>query len=429
MTSAIADLYVSYHAELCNYLKRRFGAGAAEAEDVVQQAFASLAAMHEPITVRNPRAYLYRASQNILVEERRRQSSWRRNVEPTLAGDGAVADEITPERVLLANERLEILNRVLGRLPLARRRSFLSNRLDGLSCAEIARRDGYSESAVKKHITQTQSDIDTAVTHETAASGWRFKATVMSVVALVCTAVTVLLLRAPVHTERLVTQVGEVRAVLLPDGSRLTLGGRTEIEVRFTRGKRRVELLDGEVFFKVAHDARRPFFVSAGTSTVRVVGTQFDVRRGSAEVSIGVQQGVVEVATRPAGTTSAVQVSKVLTAGQGVSADLRDGGLRDLDVGQVAATASWRTGRRAYVDTALREIVADMNRYSSVPVSIADPRIGELRLSTSFHATRPQQVLGSLEIALPVRVDRSDPRHIVLRARSTGESRPEGALR
>jgi len=420
MTNAIADLYVSYHAELCNYLKRRFGAGVAEAEDVVQQAFASLAAMREPAQVRNPRAYLYRASQNILIEERRRQSSWRRNVEPALAGDGAVADEVTPERVLLANERLEILNRVLGRLPLAQRRSFLSNRLDGLSCAEIARRDGYSESAVKKHIAQTQSEIDTAVTNEAGRSGWRFKTTVMSVVTLVCAAVTLLLLRAPVHTERLVTQVGEVRAVLLPDGSRLTLGGRTEIKVSFTRGSRQVELLDGEVFFKVAHDTRRPFFVSAGSSTVRVVGTQFDVRRGSAEVDIGVQQGVVEVATQPAGTTGVTRMRKVLTAGQGVSAGLRDGGLRDLDAGQVAATASWRTGRRVYVDTALREIVADMNRYSSVPVSIADPGIGELRLSTSFHATRPQQVLGSLEIALSVVVDRADPQHIVLRAAPTG---------
>lgn len=425
MTNAIADLYVSYHAELCSYLRRQFGAGPAEAEDVVQQAFASLAAMHEPAAVRNPRAYLYRASQNILIEERRRLSSWRRKVEPTLAGDGAAADEITPERVLLANERLEILNRVLGRLPLARRRSFLSNRLDGLSCAEIARRDGYSESAVKKHIAQAQSEIDTAVTNE-ASPGWRCKATVMSVLALVCTAVTLLLLRAPVHTERLATQVGEVRAVVLPDGSQLTLGGRTEIEVRFARGSRRVELLEGEVFFKVAHDAQRPFFVSAGTSTVRVVGTEFDVRRGSAQVSIGVQQGVVEVATQPPG---AAQLSKVLTAGQGVSADLRDGGLRDLDAGQVAATSSWRTGRRVYVDTALREIVADMNRYSSVPVLIAEPRIGELRLSTSFYATRPLQVLGSLEIALPVLVDRTDPQHIVLRARPVDEAGPAGVTR
>ncbi len=53
-------------------------------------------------------------------------------------------------------------------LPAERRRSFLLHRLYGLSCAEIARRDGYSESAIKKHITLAMADIDAALSRGNA---------------------------------------------------------------------------------------------------------------------------------------------------------------------------------------------------------------------------------------------------------------------
>ena len=85
MTNAIAELYASYRSELCSYLRRKFGAGRPEAEDVVHQAFTSFAALHEPALVQNPRAYLYRASYHILIDERRRLSSWSRSVAPAHA--------------------------------------------------------------------------------------------------------------------------------------------------------------------------------------------------------------------------------------------------------------------------------------------------------------------------------------------------------
>ena len=49
-------------------------------------------------------------------------------------------------------------------MPAARRRSFLLNRLQGLSCAAIARMTGYSESAVKKHIGVVLTELEAALT-------------------------------------------------------------------------------------------------------------------------------------------------------------------------------------------------------------------------------------------------------------------------
>lgn len=425
MSHAIAELYASYRSELCNYLRRKFGAARPEAEDVVHQAFTSLAAMHEPAVVENPRAYLYRASYNILIGERRRLSSWRRAVVPALAGSGAAADELTPERVSIAQERVEILDRVLSRLPHARRRSLLLNRLDGLSCAEIARRDGYSESAVKKHISQAIAEIDAALVAPEpprARPQTRARTMAASVLMLIGAAAAYFGTRASVYTEHYSTDVAQLRDVTLPDGSRMTLGAQTSIEVRFDGERRQVALEAGEAFFAVTRDADRPFFVAVGNNLVRVVGTQFEVRRGDAEVRVGVLEGVVEVARRPAERASQPAQNRVLKAGEGVIGDLNGALGKTLET-DAAAAGAWRSGRRVYIDTALREVIADINRYSRRPIEIAEPWIGELKISTSFRAAEPQRILGSLELTLPLNIDHEQPGRIVLR-----EKGPQGSL-
>lgn len=421
MTNAIAELYENYRFELCNYLKRRCGAGLPEAEDVVHQAFANLVALREPALVENPRAYLYRASYHILIDERRRRASWHRGVAPELAGGDANADELTPERVLLGKERLEILSRAIHKLPHERRRSLLLKRLEGLSCAEIARRDGYSESAVKKHITQAMAELDAAlVTSEPPRErSTRARTFAASLAAFVAAAAVFFAARSPTYTEHYVTDVAEVREIALPDGSHMTLGGHSRAEVHFDGDRRQVALREGEAFFSVASDADRPFYVFVGSNVVRVVGTQFEVQRGDAQVRIGVLEGVVEVAPQAEAKSASADATRVLTAGQGVSASLQ-GELQATRATDAAAAGEWRKGRRVYIDAPLREIVADINRYSRRPIEIADPPLGDLQLSISFRVSQPQQMLGSLEIALPVLVDRHDPGRIVLRAKPGG---------
>ncbi len=54
------------------------------------------------------------------------------------------------------------------------------------------------------------------------------------------------------------TQVAEIRELPLGDGSVLTLGAQSALDVRFTETERIVRLDRGEAFFSVAHNAARP---------------------------------------------------------------------------------------------------------------------------------------------------------------------------
>lgn len=154
-------LYARHWGELCHYIKKHFGRGPPDPEDVAQDAFVRFAAIENREAIDNPRAYLFRTAHNALVDEHRRLALHRGNPADTDAR--AASDDLTPERVLVGQERLQTLARSLRGMPAARRRSFLLNRLQGLSCAAIARMTGYSESAVKKHIDVTLRDLEAAL--------------------------------------------------------------------------------------------------------------------------------------------------------------------------------------------------------------------------------------------------------------------------
>lgn len=71
------------------------------------------------------------------------------------------------------------------------------------------------------------------------------------------------------------------RLVALPDGSLVDLRGDSQIETEFTATERRVRLVRGEAYFAVTKNPDRPFLVSVGSTTVRAVGTAFDVKGGA----------------------------------------------------------------------------------------------------------------------------------------------------
>lgn len=155
-------LYARHWSELCHYIKKHFGAGPPDPEDIAQEAFMKFAAIDDREAIDNPRAYLFRTAHNVLVDEQRRLALRRAN--PSDAVTQPASDDRTPERVLQGKERLQILRRSLRAMPAARRRSFLLHRLQGLSCAAIARMTGYSESAIKKHIGLALTELEAAVT-------------------------------------------------------------------------------------------------------------------------------------------------------------------------------------------------------------------------------------------------------------------------
>lgn len=130
----------------------RRGRSEHDADDLVQEAWVRLAFYEREHEVECADAFLMRTALNLSIDSHRMQM---RHGDEVLTED-TVALDTSPgaEAVLLAKERLVRLSAGLSRLNPKTRDIFLAHRIDGLSYAEIARRQNLTVSSIEKHIAK-----------------------------------------------------------------------------------------------------------------------------------------------------------------------------------------------------------------------------------------------------------------------------------
>lgn len=219
----------------------------------------------------------------------------------------------------------------------------------------------------------------------------------------------------PVTSQVYVTAVGEVRTLALPDGSRLTLAAASQVQTEFARKRRHVDLLRGGAYFDVARDREAPFTVAVAATRVRVVGTRFEVDRASQHVRVSVAEGVVQVAPAAVGTPHPGTAGGVrLQAGQRVSASV-DGRLGTVETFDPAQAAPWREGRLVYRNARLQDVVAEVNRYRTDKIVLADASLAELPITMAVRTDQTGALLEGLAATSPVVIERSDDRVVIRR--------------
>ena len=156
----IASLYKERAAKLTAGLRKRFGDGPPDPEDVAHEAFQKLIERGGHADIRDLNAFLWRTARNLIINARRAQdvrSTRDYEIEqlffPMRGGDP------TPETVLGAREELQAVNEALRAMPEKRRRAFLLHRIEGLAVVEVARRLRISRSPAQRHIDRAAADI------------------------------------------------------------------------------------------------------------------------------------------------------------------------------------------------------------------------------------------------------------------------------
>jgi RNA polymerase sigma-70 factor (ECF subfamily) len=144
----------TYFRRIRTILLRR-GRTSEEAEDLIQEAFLKMQEYcQRGEKIHKPEGFLVRTVLRLASNARRdahRELYCEQQVEElTLLID----TNPTPDEVLAAQERLEIMRRALDAVNPRTREVFFMQRIDGLSYAEIAERAHLSISAVEKHIAK-----------------------------------------------------------------------------------------------------------------------------------------------------------------------------------------------------------------------------------------------------------------------------------
>ncbi len=181
------------------------------------------------------------------------------------------------------------------------------------------------------------------------------------------------------------TGVGEVRTVLLEDGSRVALAPASAISVDFDENGRRITLLSGAASFEaVSREAAggRAFVVAADKGEARALGTRYVVERLPDAVRVTVAEHDVEVSV-PASEGGASR--SVITPGHQVRYDAA--GLGAVTTANPAQVEAWRRGRLLFDGAPLAEVVATLNRYRRGRIVIASDTLAQRRVSGMFDAT------------------------------------------
>ena len=163
-------------------------------------------------------------------------------------------------------------------------------------------------------------------------------------------------------------------AVELSDGTRIFLnaGSSLTYPVNFSGGERRVDL-NGEAFFEVAKDKKLPFIVSmGGRSTVKVLGTEFNIKCYDNEpaVLVTLVNGSVQVA---AGNSSKSDNFYKLIPGQQAILN-NDGGVSIVKVDLQEHTI-WKENIFYFNDTRLESIANSLMRWYGVEIKFKDENL------------------------------------------------------
>jgi transmembrane sensor len=221
------------------------------------------------------------------------------------------------------------------------------------------------------------------------------------------------------------TGIGEQRSVQLPDGSVMQLNTDSRARVRFSGGARKVRLLRGQVFFKVARDAQRTFSVEAGDAVVRVLGTQFDVYHRDGATKVAVVEGRVEISAVPgkpsAGVAGQVKITEPTQLGRGEAARVAASGssIARTDTDITTATA-WQQRRLVFDEESLGHIVEEFNRYNLSPrLVIQDESLEQRRIGGTFDADDPESLVSFILLGGDLEVERKGGSLLVRRRRAS----------
>jgi transmembrane sensor len=193
------------------------------------------------------------------------------------------------------------------------------------------------------------------------------------------------------------------RDVALADGTHMTLAPAARVRVDLAGTRRKVALDRGAVTLAVAHDATRPFQVTAQGRRIIDVGTRFKVAVESDAVRVALYEGALRI--EGGSKTTVLRPGEQLVAYRGKPDVVTripandEGGAELIQLDNVTLAAAAQT----------------INHGSTLKLAVPDPRIAQLRVSGRFRASDPERFARSVSALLSLRVVRVSSALIELR--------------
>ncbi|WP_426328836.1 FecR family protein [Pedobacter sp. R-06] len=214
----------------------------------------------------------------------------------------------------------------------------------------------------------------------------RIAATVLIIITL---GISIWKLITPVKLENQVTVVTgstERKHITLSDGSVVSLGPSAKLcyPKAFASNNRQIALKEGEAFFDIAHQEKRPFTVHTASGVdIRVLGTSFKVKsyQASKHIEVAVITGKVAVSNKKVNLGTLIKDEFLIydkTAGRAA-------------IGKSKAVAYIEL---AFDGASLEQVINKLQYVYSIKISMSDSALSKLKSTAVFSSRQsPEEIL------------------------------------
>lgn len=205
------------------------------------------------------------------------------------------------------------------------------------------------------------------------------------------------------------TLVGQQKEVVLPDGSKVRLNASSNLRFPATFAPDQREVyLEGEAFFDVVSDKKRPLIIHGTEANIRVLGTAFNVNaypgRG---MEVAVRSGKINMVSHSGNGTDVLMVP---AGKKGVS-------FKSAGVWQVETAGEmdfdWVDGKMVFNESPLSEVIEELNRSYGVEITLANENLASCRISSTFYRNSIEEVLETLSLIVDFTYEREGDRIVV----------------
>lgn len=182
----------------------------------------------------------------------------------------------------------------------------------------------------------------------------------------------------------------------LPDGTTGMLNSGSHLSYSLPFNNNRQVSLEGEAWFEVSRDETHPFEISTGNSTVKVLGTSFNMSAYQVEnyVEVVLQQGKVEFLDNKGDEKVTMLPSERLVFQNGnISKSVTD----------PAKYNAWTEGKLVFRGDPMAEVGRRIERWYNVKVDLADKELEKYSFRATFEDDPFEEVIRCLALTSPIR--------------------------
>ena len=196
-----------------------------------------------------------------------------------------------------------------------------------------------------------------------------------------------------------------IQKLVLSDGSIVWLNPKSKVIYphNFTSTLRKVQM-QGEAFFEVSPDPKRPFIIYSGNVITRVWGTSFRIRAyENIPFELSVLTGKVSVQLQTRKDSELILLPQQ-TATYITASDLLKKGIEK----KTSAMSIWHKETMTFDNEPIREVIKVLNAQFKVNISTADEKLLDYVLKADFNDQSLPSILEMLRKSLNVENEISD---------------------